>query len=195
MFITIDICEFEYIYIHIHIYIYSFISFSHKSGSVVSELSALVVSRCMSPTRSEYRELGLELVELGESTSCCPKKPQMVGEEKRDDGAGDPIKILLEEALMRQRNEMMDSFAQILLRMPTPSSASSMSNRFGDATPFKVQVNFDIPLFEGNIDIDSLDNWLNVLEGYFSGHNFYDREKITFALLKAVPNVKKWWET
>jgi len=37
-----------------------------------------------------------------------------MGEEKRDDGAGDPFKLFLEEALMRQRNEMMDNFAQIL---------------------------------------------------------------------------------
>ena len=66
---------------------------------MVSELSALVVSQCMSPTRSEYRELGLELVELGENNSHRPKKPQMVGEEKRDEGTRDLIKILLEEAL------------------------------------------------------------------------------------------------
>jgi hypothetical protein len=35
---------------------------------------------------------------------------------------------------------------------------------------------------------------LNFLEGYFSVHNFSDREKITFALLKALPHVKHWWE-
>jgi hypothetical protein len=37
-----------------------------------------------------------------------------MAEEKRDEGVGDPIKLLLEEALMRQRNEMMDNFSQIL---------------------------------------------------------------------------------
>jgi hypothetical protein len=35
-------------------------------------------------------------------------------EEKRDDGAEDSFKTLLEEAIVRQRNEMMDNFAQIL---------------------------------------------------------------------------------
>jgi hypothetical protein len=34
-----------------------------------------------------------------------------------------------------------------------------------------------------------------MLEGYFFVHNFFDREKITFALLKALPHVKHWWET
>ena len=145
----------------------------------------------MSPTRSGYREFGLELVSLYHSRR--PKRPPMA-EEKRDNGAGDPIKSLLKESLDRQRNEMMDSFAQILRRMSTMESASSISNQFGDETPLKVQVNFDIPLFEVKIDADALYNSFTVLEGYFSVHNFFDRENITFALLKAVPHVKNWWD-
>jgi hypothetical protein len=35
---------------------------------------------------------------------------------------------------------------------------------------------------------------LNILEGYFSIHNFSNRENITFALLKSIPHVKYWWE-
>ena len=65
-----------------------------------------------------------------------------------------------------------------------------MTKHSVDETPLKVQVNFDIPLFEGKIDADALDNWLNVLEGYFSVDNFSNREKITFALLKEVPHVQ-----
>jgi hypothetical protein len=37
----------------------------------------------------------------------------------------------------------------------------------GHATPFKVHVNFDILLFEGLIDVDLVDKWLNFLKGYF----------------------------
>jgi hypothetical protein len=59
----------------------------------------------------------------------------------------------------------------------------------------KVQINLDIPIFEGQIDTDVVDKWLNLLEGYFSVHNFSNRENITFALLKVVPRVKYWWET
>jgi hypothetical protein len=83
---------------------------------------------------------------------------------------------------------MMDSFAQIL----RTGNASSSS---GGIAPFKVQINFDIPIFKGQIDTDVVDKWLNLLEGYFSVHNFLNREKITFALLKVVPHVKYWWET
>jgi hypothetical protein len=53
--------------------------------------------------------------------------------------------------------------------------------------PLQGIVNFDIPLFEGLIDADVVDKWLNLLEGYFSFHNFSDREKITFSLLKVIP--------
>jgi hypothetical protein len=117
-----------------------------------------------------------------------------MGEEKKDEGAGDPIKMLLEEALEKQRNAMMDNFAQILQRIPTGDASTSNSHSRG-ATPFKVQVNFDIPIFEGQIDADVVDRWLNILEGYFSVHDFSDREKIIFALLKVAPHVKDWWET
>jgi hypothetical protein len=64
----------------------------------------------MSPTRSEYKELGLELVSLEDKSSRTPKRPLMEG-EKKDDGTRYPFKLLIEEALMQQRNAMMDNFA------------------------------------------------------------------------------------
>jgi hypothetical protein len=101
---------------------------------------------------------------------------------------------LLEEALEKQRNTMMDNFTQILQRLPS-GGASASNNHSGGATPFKVQVNFDNTIFDGQIDADAVDRWLNLLEGYFSVHAFFDREKIIFSLLKAAPHVKDWWET
>ena len=74
------------------------------------------------------------------------------------------------------------------------TEASSTSNNFASATPFKVQVNFDIPLFEGQIDANALEKWLNLLKGYYSVQKISDCEKITFSLLKAHPHVRVWWE-
>jgi hypothetical protein len=85
----------------------------------------------------------------------------------------------------------MDNFAQILRRLLTSDTSTSS----GGAALFKVHINFNIPIFEIQIDRDDIDKWLNLLEGYFSIHNFSDRENITFALLKAIPHVKYWWET
>lgn len=88
---------------------------------------------------------------------------------------------------------MMDKFSEILRRLPM-SDPSSSNSHSGGATPFKVQVNFDIPIFEGLIDANIVDKWLNMLEGYFSVRNFSNRENITFSLLRATPHVKYWWE-
>jgi hypothetical protein len=60
--------------------------------------------------------------------------------------------------------------------------------------PLQGKINFYIPIFEGQIDADVVDKWLNLLEGYFSVDNFSNREKITFVFLKVIPHVKDWWE-
>jgi hypothetical protein len=90
---------------------------------------------------------------------------------------------------------MMENFFHILQLLPITIGTSLSRFQFGSTPPLKVQVNFDILIFEGQIDADSLEKWLNLLEGYFSIHNFPDRENITFTLLKALLHVKHWWET
>jgi hypothetical protein len=59
----------------------------------------LIVFQCMSPTRSEYRKLVIELVSFEENHSLTPKKPSMV-EENKNDREKYPINMLLEQALM-----------------------------------------------------------------------------------------------
>jgi hypothetical protein len=87
----------------------------------------------MSTMRLEYKELGLELVSLEDKRSRTPKRLLMAGENKYD-RTRDPFKLLIEEVFMQQRNKMMDSFAQILWRLPTGDTSSSS----GGAAPFKV---------------------------------------------------------
>jgi hypothetical protein len=148
----------------------------------------------MSPTRSEYNKLGLELVSLEDNCSRSPKKPSMAA-EKKNDGAKDSINLLLEIALAQQRDKMMENFTHILQHLPIATDTSSSSDLFGGTSSFKVQVSYDIPVFEGQIDANALEKWLNLLDGCFFIDNFSDREKITFALLKVFPHVKHWWET
>jgi hypothetical protein len=80
---------------------------------------------------------------------------------------------------------MMEKFSHILQQMLKVIGTYSSRNHFGGTSPFKVQINFDIPIFEGQIDADALEKWLNLLEGYFSTHNFFNRENISFTLLKS----------
>ena len=55
----------------------------------------------MSPTRSGYKELGLDLVERLQDQ---PRKPRRMpmGDKKKYEGVGYPIKIFLEEALKKE---------------------------------------------------------------------------------------------
>jgi hypothetical protein len=62
---------------------------------------------------------------------------------------------------------MMENFSHILQRLPIATNASSSSDQFGGTSPFKVQVNFYISVFEGQIDVDALEKWLNLLEKWF----------------------------
>jgi hypothetical protein len=90
---------------------------------------------------------------------------------------------------------MMEKFSQILQRLPMVVVEESLTrNHFISATPFKVQVNFDIPLVEGQIYADAIEKWLNLLEGYYFIQKTIDIEKITFVLLKSLPHIKSWWE-
>jgi hypothetical protein len=69
--------------------------------------------------------------------------------KKKIGGAEDSINVFLEQALARQRDEMMDIFSHILQCLPIETCAYSSSGHFGGTSLFKVQVNFDIPVFEG----------------------------------------------
>ena len=76
--------------------------------------------------------------------------------EENKNGAKDSIYMLLEQTLTRQRGEMMENFDHIPQRLLIIESVSSSNDHFGGTSPFKVQVNFDIPVFEGQIDVDAL---------------------------------------
>jgi hypothetical protein len=85
---------------------------------------------------------------------------------------------------------MMENFAYIIHRLPTMVKPYFSSSHFRGVTPFKVQVNPDIPFFEGQINADALEKWLNLPEGYYSVQKNFDGENITFPLLKVLPCVR-----
>ena len=55
----------------------------------------------MSPMRSGYKELGLDLVEHFQGQPRKPRRPPM-GDENKHEGVGDHIKIFLMEALEKK---------------------------------------------------------------------------------------------
>jgi hypothetical protein len=56
-------------------------------------------------------------------------------EENKNDRADDSINLFLEQALTRQRDEMMENFSHILQRcLSITTGASSSSDHFGNLT-------------------------------------------------------------
>lgn len=81
---------------------------------------------------------------------------------------------------------MMDNASQILWQMPT-NDASLANNHFGGLVPFKLQVNLNKPIFEGQIDVDVVDKWLNLFEGYFWSIVSSIRRRLLFHCLRLLP--------
>jgi hypothetical protein len=63
--------------------------------------------------RLGYNQLGIKPIDPLQDWPRRTRRPPMV-EEKRDNEVGDPFKFFLEESLAQKRNEMMDTFSQIL---------------------------------------------------------------------------------
>jgi ATP sulfurylase len=91
----------------------------------------------MSLTRYEYRNLVSSLSLLKTIILTCPINLPWQ-EEKKNNGADDSINLFLEQALTRQRDEMMENFSHILQHLPIATSAYSSTNHFGSTSPFKV---------------------------------------------------------
>ena len=55
-------------------------------------------------------------------------------------------------------------------------------------------MNLDIPNLEGNIYIESVDNWLQQMESYYYVNQLSKVENITIPSLKMSTSVHCWWE-
>jgi hypothetical protein len=62
---------------------------------------------------------------------------------------------------------MMENFSHILQHIPITIGMSSSIGHFGSTSPFKIQVNFYILVFEGQIDVDSVEKWLFLYSQFF----------------------------
>jgi hypothetical protein len=101
--------------VYVYFIVISLLSFLSKNNldQWYQSRLLLIVFQYMSPTRSEYNKLGLEIVSIENNHSHTPKKPYME-DEKKNNGEKDSINLLLDEALVRQRDEMIKNFSHIL---------------------------------------------------------------------------------
>ena len=55
-------------------------------------------------------------------------------------------------------------------------------------------MNLDIPNLEGNIEVESIHNWVQELEYYYTINQLSEAENITIVSLKMSTSVHCWWE-
>ena len=72
---------------------------------------------------------------------------------------------------------------------PTSSQHSIVQN------PFRVELKVDIKVFDGRMDAESLETWIQALEVYFSYQAYTDEKWIDFSRLKMGRKALLWWES
>ena len=53
----------------------------------------------------------------------------------------------------------------------------------------------DIKVFEGRMDVESLETWIHELEVYFSCQGYTDEQRVMFTRLKMGQKALLWWES
>jgi len=75
------------------------------------------------------------------------------------------------------------------------STTSLQQGGKGSFQNLKIDFKVEIPTYDGKIDVDKLDDWLERLETYFTLYGYTSREKITFATLKLSAHALSWWKS
>jgi len=58
----------------------------------------------------------------------------------------------------------------------------------------KVDFKVDMPMYDGTVDVDKLDDWIERLETYFTVYDYKSSQKITVAVLKLSKDALTWWK-
>ena len=69
------------------------------------------------------------------------------------------------------------------------------SGWIGGMAPVRVDAKVELPVYDGSIDGEKLDNWIDQLESYFSLYGYDDMQRIAFARLKLASHALIWWNS
>ena len=93
---------------------------------------------------------------------------------------------------------MYEHFNEVFVRFTSSLGLNSVSDQprstFDKVSPFKVQINLDLPNLEGKIYVDSVDDWIQQLECHFFVNQLSKAEKVTIASLKMLTSMHCQWE-
>ncbi|KAL6228354.1 hypothetical protein ACLB2K_002304 [Fragaria x ananassa] len=59
----------------------------------------------------------------------------------------------------------------------------------------KIDFKVEIPMYDGSVNVEKLDDWIERLETYFTLYGYSSKEKIIFATLKLSVHALSWWKS
>ncbi|CAL2237497.1 unnamed protein product [Prunus armeniaca] len=74
------------------------------------------------------------------------------------------------------------------------SDADKASKSKTSMNGLKIDVKIDIPAYDGEINAEKLDNWIDQLETYYTIYEYNNRQRINFAMLKLTNHALTWWK-
>nr|GEX36062.1 hypothetical protein [Tanacetum cinerariifolium] len=67
--------------------------------------------------------------------------------------------------------------------------------KHGSHHSFKVEARIDILTYDGTVDAEKLDSWIDQLETYFTLYGFSSSDKVVYAWLKLTSHALAWWNS
>ncbi|BFG20882.1 hypothetical protein CerSpe_071560 [Prunus speciosa] len=74
------------------------------------------------------------------------------------------------------------------------SDADKASKSKTSMNGLKIDVKIDILVYDGKINTEKLDNWIDQLETYYTIYEYNNHESINFATLKLTKHALTWWK-
>jgi hypothetical protein len=78
---------------------------------------------------------------------------------------------------------------------PGSSSLSEGDIWSNGMAPIKLDAKIDLPAYDGSIDGEKLDNWIDQLESYFAIYAYDDARRLAIARLKLTSHALVWWNS
>jgi ElaB/YqjD/DUF883 family membrane-anchored ribosome-binding protein len=82
---------------------------------------------------------------------------------------------------------------EILREEPVDPLAENVQGRPRAMAPLKVDAKLELPVYNGEIDGEKLDGWIDQMESYFSLYGYEDAQCLAFARLKLASHALVWW--
>ena len=166
-------------------------------------------------TRSSYKKLGEILISLEEVQELRKEKmaegdnsARIDALEKQIETIGSTLTKLV--GLIQEGNEKGESSSRSKKKPIESGGESELSGSDEEdetvkAAPhqggknsyqnLKIDFRVEISIYDGSVDVERLDDWIERMETYFTLYGYSSKEKIVFATLKLLGHALTWWKS